>query len=301
MTGARLAAWILVAAGIAVGSMREVIPPEALRHGDDVVLAADFHVHGFPGDGTLAPWDLSREAARRGLDAIALTNHNNQLSWWFRRVVRPPEDGALLIQGEELTAVGYHVASVGTQGVVDWSQPAAAAARAIRERGGVSIAAHPAGSRMTGFDAAAIAELDGFEAAHPLMFAFDDGRRDLRAFEQRARAIKPSIAAIGSSDFHFFAPIGLCRTFVFARERSAPAILDAISRGRTVACDGEGVVYGPENLKPVVMDACRAAAGSPARDATNAGRIGATLLWVGLLALVLFGAREPNHPPPATP
>ena len=293
LTFARLAAWGLVISGVAAGSSREVIPAEPIRHADEVVLAADFHVHGFPGDGLLPPWDLSREAARRGLDAIALTNHNNHLAWRLARAMPWTTGGALVIQGEELTSVGYHMASVGADRTVDWRPPAAASARAIHARGGVAIAAHPAGKGMKGFDAAAIAEIDGYEAAHPLMFVFEDGRRDLREFERRARAIKPGIAAIGSTDFHYFAPIGFCRTFVFARERSAPAIVDAIKRGRTVACDGAGVVYGPPELTQVVEGPCRAAAGSPARDASAAGRAGAALLWVGLCAVVLLGHRTP--------
>ena len=139
--------------------------------------------------------------------------------------------------------------------------------------------------------------IDGYEAAHPLMFSATQGRRDLRAFEQRARAIKPGLAAIGSTDFHFFAPLGFCRTFVFATERSAPAILDAIKRGRTVACDAAGEVYGAAELMQVVSDACRAAAGSPARDASSAGRLGAALLWFGLFAVILLGHSEnPENP-----
>ena len=51
------------------------------------VLSADLHVHSFPGDGALPPWALASEARRRGLDIIALTNHNQMLSWtltnWF--------------------------------------------------------------------------------------------------------------------------------------------------------------------------------------------------------------------------
>ena len=291
LTLARVAAWGLVLAGLVAGSFRQVASPQALRHGDDLVLAADFHVHGFPGDGSLLPWDLSREAARRGLDAIALTNHNNQLSWRLVRAFPAFADGALLIQGEELTSVGYHMASVGADGTVDWRQPAAAAVRAIRQRGGVAIAAHPVGQEAKGFDAAALAELDGYEAAHPLMFALEKDRRELRAFELRALAAKPGIAAIGSTDFHSFAPLGFCRTFVFARERTATAIVEAIRRGRSVACDAEGEVYGPADLTPVVVAACRAAAGSPARDASSVSGFSAPLLWAGLLALVLLGVR----------
>ena len=45
---------------------------------------------------------------------------------------------------------------------------------------------------------------------------------------------------IGSPDFHYFAPVGLARTYLFARDASQEAVLDAIRRGATVACDGLG-------------------------------------------------------------
>jgi len=109
---ARIAARVLAIGGVIAGSSREVIPVQVLRHGDELVLSADLHVHGFPGDGTLPPWDLSREAARRGLDAIALTSHNNQLAWWLAGVMPSPADGVLVIHGQELTAAGYHMASM---------------------------------------------------------------------------------------------------------------------------------------------------------------------------------------------
>lgn len=292
---ARGLSWLVVAAGLFAGwnaaPSRRADPP---RYGTEVILEADFHVHSFPGDGSLAPWDLAVEANRRGLDAIALTNHNHRLSWLLAQWLPLPVDGALLIPGEELTSVRYHMAAVGSGENVSWRQDAASAARAIHAQGGVAIAAHPAGKDADAFDDAAIDVIDGVEAAHPLAYVVADGRRDLTAFYQRAKARRPAIAAIGSTDFHFFAPVGFCRTFVFASARSASAIVDAIRRGRTVACDASGQTFGPSDLSSVVADACRAAAGAPARDLSWADTASASLLWLGLLALIVVGASEPD-------
>jgi len=290
--GPRTIAGGLVAIGLLLG--RQVDPPQVapLRYGDAVVLAVDFHVHSFPGDGSLAPWDLAAEARRRGLDAIALTNHNHRLQWIVMQALALHPDGAVLIRGEELTSVGYHMAVAGTERNVDWRQAAAEAVARIHDEGGIAIAAHPAGKGTTGFDDRAIDLVDGVEVAHPLIYFFEDGRRDLARFYARAKARRPAIAAIGSTDFHNFAPVGFCRTFVFARERSVPAILDAVRRGATVACDASGITYGPDHLSAVVADACRAAAGAPAIAGTWTDSAGMWLVWFGLLALVLLGPRE---------
>ena len=284
-------AWGVVVIGILLGGQGQSPQRAALRHGEDLVLAVDFHVHSFPGDGSMTPWDLAVEAQRRGLDAIALTNHNHRLQWMLTQALQFEPHGALLIPGEELTSIGYHLAVAGTERNVAWHQAAADAAARIHDQGGIAIAAHPAGKETTGFDDRAIDAVDGVEAAHPLIYVLADGRRDLAQFYARARARRPHIAAIGSTDYHFFAPVGLCRTFVFARERSVAAIVDAVRRGATVACDASGTTYGPPDLSAVVADACRAAAGAPPVAATWVDSAGMWLAWAGLLGLVLLGAR----------
>ncbi len=78
--GPRAVAALLVLAGLVL-TMNAAAPAVRAREpkAGYQVLAADFHVHSFPGDGVLPPWDLAVEARRRGLDAIALTNHNAML------------------------------------------------------------------------------------------------------------------------------------------------------------------------------------------------------------------------------
>lgn len=293
LTLARRLAWMTMSAGVLAGfaiADPPVRPP--LRSGEFTILAGDFHVHSFPGDGTLAPWSLAREASRRGLDVIGLTNHNNMVSWRVTQAMPWASRGAMLIPGEELTSVGYHMAAVGITRTVPWRQPAAAAARAIQAEGGVAIAAHPVFGARGGFDAAALAALDGFEAAHPAQHEWPEAARELAEFRERAFAARQSIAAIGSTDFHATAPLGLCRTFVFVTDVSQRGVLDAIRAGRTVACDGDGKTYGPPALSAAVADACARAAGSPALDASAIGSIGALLLWMGCLGLAVLGVSE---------
>jgi len=285
----RLAAALVVVVGLIVGlSVPAAAPRPVPQRGGFFLLAGDFHVHSFPGDGSLAPWDIAREAARRGLDVVALTNHNSMLSSRLAGYFVSPS-AALLIPSEEITGVGFHLAAVGVDRTIDWRGRVTDAAAAVHARGGLLIAAHPSARFQPAFDAPAVAALDGVEAAHP-MIHFDAGtRREIAAFYQRVAAEHPGIAAIGSSDFHNFAPVGLSRTFLFSKSRAREGVLEAIRAGRTVACDGTGQAYGPAELTALVADDCRRAAGAPPNDASLADRLATWCICLGLVALVVLG------------
>jgi hypothetical protein len=277
-----------LAVGIALGGVRGDSPASPMTAGAYTVLTADLHVHGWP-DG-IPPWDAVREAARRRLDVIALTSHNSLRGWWlWSHAPWRPDNGVLVLPGEELTSVGYHMALVGITTPVDWRQPAAAAAKAAHAQGGVAILAHPAdrvfGRLVTARDLAA---LDGLEVAHP------GGKGEGKYGETfaYARAVNPGVAAIGSSDFHYFAPIGLCRTYVFVRTPDAAGVLDAIRAGRTVACDGSGRTLGPAELAGFVRERCRTDAALPPVGDSRLSRAGAALSWIALLAFVLAGCGD---------
>lgn len=283
---------MVLAAGLALaGTVQDPPPAPRLAHDGFVVLAGDFHVHSFPGDGALLPGDIAREARRRGLDVVALTNHNSMLSSRLARLLPSPANGALLIPGQELTAARYHMGAIGVPSPIGWRQSAASAAVEIRARGGVAIAFHPAGKHATSFDDA-LEVLDGIEAAHPLIHGFEEGRRDMEAFYRRAKTRRPAVAAIGSTDFHHFAPLGLARTYLFARDASQGAVLDAIRRGATVACDGLGGTHGPAALVAVVAADCRRAATAQPEGAGAADTIATVCAWLGVLALVVVGSVE---------
>jgi hypothetical protein len=289
----RALGWILLSAGLIAGALAADAPLRTPpRVGGYTMLAGDFHVHSFPGDGVLPPWDIAHEAARRGLDVVGLTNHNHTLSWRLASIVPWDHRGAMLIPGVEQTSVHYHMAAIGITRPVDWNQSAADAARAIQQAGGIAIAAHPAGPGRVGFDDAAIDAIDGFEAAHSLMEDWPEGAAQLASFAHDALARRPRLAQIGSTDFHAMAPIGLCRTFLFVTDVSPAGVLDAIRAGRTVACDAHGRTYGPDDLARLAAVACGQAAGSPARDASWSRSLGAAALWLGLLVLVVAGADE---------
>lgn len=279
----------LFLSGLLVGSAADVPDTRAPMFDRGYrILAADFHVHAFPGDGALTPSDLLREARRRRLDVIALTNHNQMLAARFAAPWSPAGD-VMLLAGQEVTASRFHLAAVGLTHPVDWRGSIQEVAAAVHEQGGVAIGAHPAGPDAVAFDAAAAAALDGLEVAHPMMELTERFRQDLAGVYARAAQVKPTIAPIGSSDYHFFGSMGLCRTYLFVREVTPGAVLDAVRSGRTVACDQQGNVTGHPDLSRSVIADCRTNADARLQSPA-AETLSLALTWFGLLGLVLTGS-----------
>lgn len=285
----------LWAVGLLIGSLADrTVPSDPQFAGGYRVVAADLHVHSYPGDGLLPPWEVSHEARRRRLDAVALTNHNQMLPARLAALVPLPQD-ALLIPGEEITTPGYHMAAVGIVRTVGWRHTVAEAAADIHAQGGAAIASHPQRFVWPAFDRAGILAIDGVEAAHAGMEFKGHNREEFAAFHSRARAIHPHIAAIGSSDFHTLAPMGLCRTYLFVRDVTVEGFVDAIRGGRTVACDARGQTYGDPDLTRLVGDRCRTDASWDPTAAAD--RVGLGCALAGLVGIVIFdGGRRPLGP-----
>ncbi len=283
VVGAGLAAAGMIAATLAEPAMRV----DVRQLGDERILAVDLHVHTTPGDGALLPWDLAREARRRGLDAIAITAHNQMVAIHATAPLSTPF-GVLLIPGEEVTMPFVHVAAIDLHHAVDWRGSIRSVVAAIHAQGGVAIAAHPAEADRRAWTDDAFRLVDGVEVAHPTMYISPRDRADLKSAYAQALQVHPTIAAIGSSDEHTAEPIGLCRTYVFVRAVTTAAIVDAIRRGRTVACDGDGVATGPEPLAAAVADSCQADAAAGRRTPTMP-RLATAIAWIGLVGLAFCG------------
>jgi PHP-associated len=289
VSAARVTCVLACAAGLALAARTNAIPaapPE--RAFGYTVLAADLHVHGSP-DG-IPPWDAVQEARRRRLDVVALTSHNSMIGWWLWRHAPHREPGVMVLPGEELTSVGYHMAIVGLRQTITWHRSAASAAAAAHAQDAVAILAHPSGSlfrRVVTDDV--LRAVDGIEVAHPSKEPSNHARQDFADVYGRASTLR-RVAAIGSSDFHYFGPIGVCRTYLFVREATPDGVLEAIRAGRTVACDARGRTTGAGVLADAVARRCAADATLPPAGDTFAARAGTTLAWCALAALVVLGA-----------
>ena len=294
----RLSAALLLlgalAGTLAGAGLPEADPP---RDGSFLLLAGDFHVHGFPGDGALPAWELRNEAKRRGLDVIALTNHNQRLAGrigrWMARGTATP----LVLRAEEITGAHYHIAALGIEDTISGTLKAAEAVAAVHAQGGAAIAAHPVKLFWSGWDLEARRTIDGAEVAHPQVIGDPVSRAEMIEFFRSARQLNPTLAPIGSTDYHFRQPLGVCRTYVFAREYSEAGVVEAIRAGRTVAFDPDGRGFGDPNLV-AAAERVRASIARPARWRSFADRLSGLLGMGGLLGVILFSSRESSIPNP---
>jgi hypothetical protein len=275
---------LLFLGALATGTVADSVPARTRkRAGAYWILAADLHVHAFPGDGALLPWTLRREAQHAGLDVIAVTNHNQTIAARFARWVAGGDD-PIVIPGSEITNPGFHVSAVGIRQPVNWNQAAAAIIEQVHAQGGVAIAAHPERRYWPGWDNRAVALLDGAEVAHPGRHEDPAVARDFDAFYDRLRNARPRAAAIGSSDFHANPLLGQCRTYVVARDWSEAGVLDAIRAGRTVAEDGNGRLYGDAEFVKLV-EANRPAGRSDQQAPLR--RLSVVVAWLALGGILL--------------
>jgi hypothetical protein len=246
MISPRLLSGCLLLVAIAAGTFSDVPNQKhPATMGGYHVLAADFHVHTFPlSASTLAPWDVVLEAQRQGLDAIAITGHDQVLAgkigqWFSRRV-----GGPTVLVGEEIISPHYHLVAVGIHTTISWRRSAAAAIDEVHQQGGIAIAAHPVAEFWPAFVAEAMTKLDATEVLQPIAYSTEDASKQLQQLYGRKR-----LTAIGSSDYHGLGPLGLCHTYVFVREDTEPGILDALRQGHTVVYDSRnGRAYGDPEL-----------------------------------------------------
>lgn len=283
---------MLVVVGIVGGVRRQWLRDDVVAaHAADpscadcVVLDVDLHAHTRFSDGMLSPMELVLLAKRRGLDAVAVTEHNvlfpAQIARWFSALV----DGPIVLTGQEVTTRRYHLIAVGLRERVVPQNDLRAVIAEVHRQGGVAIAAHPTRRYWPAFDAVRD-DLDATEVVHPASFrpSGSFSWSEMVAFYERPG--QKRLTAVGASDYHFLEALGVCRTQVIAAERSEAAILDALRTGAThvVAPDGRrfGRVQGE-------LPAARAALGYRAFDGLDA--VTRIMGWLGVMGLLLFRRR----------
>lgn len=274
---------------------RHTDPPA--HRGEYLVLEADFHAHTRFSDGFLSPLDVVLQARRRGLDVLAITEHNltfpGQIARWYSQRL----DGPIVLVGEEVTTNRFHLHGIGLTRRVDASQSVRDVIADIHAQGGVAIAAHPVRRFWPTFEPVRD-RLDGAEVMHPLVFggaSRSAGWRweEIRQFYVKARADGHPLMAIGSSDYHFFSPLGVCRTLLFTRGQTEADVMEALRARRTVVYDPSGTPYGDPDMIALLE---RDPYATRVQDYDDHGRgagdwIVRVVGFLGLLGVVLFAGR----------
>jgi hypothetical protein len=105
-------------------------------------LAGDLHAHSVHSDGALTVDQLACLARRRGLDFLAVTDHNTT-SHHRQLAAAAARTGVLLLPGQEVTTDTGHANCLGEVGWVDFRAPADAWLAAAEAGGGLLSVNHP--------------------------------------------------------------------------------------------------------------------------------------------------------------
>ena len=198
-----------------------------------MTIKADLHVHSLASpDGRSSLAALAREARRRGLGAVAVTDHN-------LCTPLPEQADVLFIPGTEISTRQGHVLGLFLEQPVDFaalvpggSMPSAeAAVREIRRCGGLAVIAHPFESANA--DGAALEKLplDGVECANARAAMKHRDAND----RARALAARRGLPQTGGSDAHGADELAACWTELDAGACTLPELRAALAAGRSKA------------------------------------------------------------------
>ena len=177
-------------------------------------MRIDLHVHTAAShDGLMKPRGIIKTAIKRGLDGIAVTDHNTFSG--VEAVVKAAPEGFLVIPGVEFSTDMGHVLALFIGGdVTDGIERDAkgrvglsALSRAVRGAGGLLIAAHPFHGRAE-LPAELDSLVDGMETHNSREMA-----RDPRSVE-RVLGAAGGLWTSGGSDAHLYAELGRAYTIL---------------------------------------------------------------------------------------
>jgi hypothetical protein len=190
--------------------------------------AGDLHAHTTHSDGTLSIAQLTAAAAGRGLDFLAVTDHNTVSHHRHLPAVGAAYD-VCLVHGQEVTTHAGHANAFGDVGWVDFRRPAAQWLSDVEERGGLLSVNHPIQDDCGWLYPVRTGFLELWHISWFLDLTATGPWAYLRATHERP-------VLLGGSDFHTpdqGYPPGTPTTWVAAEDRTPEAILDAIRHGRT--------------------------------------------------------------------
>jgi hypothetical protein len=200
----------------------------------------DLHSHTNHSDACGSLAELAAEGRLRGLDFLAVTDHNTISHLPFLGA----RDGLLLVPGEEVTTYHGHMNVWGNTRLVDFRARTASELRSVidaaHDQGAIVCASHPNVPGM-GWSFGYDLPLDCLEVWHGQAEVWNSAT--LALWEQLLAAGR-SVVAVGGSDVHIgkrgTAVPGEPTTWVRASSLSDAHLLDALRAGRVVITASDG-------------------------------------------------------------
>src|SRR5215469_1173309 len=215
-------------------------------------LAGDLHSHTVHSDGVLTVPELARFAASRGLDFLAVTDHNT-VSHHHELASAAAAHQIALIPGQEVTTERGHANAFGDLPWVDFREPPDAWLTATEQGGGLLSVNHPYGGQVSWTAV--------MQRRPPLIEVWHWSWLDLRWTAPLSwwLAWHPGAIGVGGSDWHrpgSDAPPGSPTTWVLAEAAEPSAVLAGVADGRVaISASREGPLLLRVDGELVAVDA----------------------------------------------
>jgi predicted metal-dependent phosphoesterase TrpH len=199
-------------------------------------LRIDLHVHTtFSPDSLITPEQLVFFARKRGLDGVAVTDHDRL-------------DGALkiaektdflILPGMEISSLNGHIVALNVQEKIAKGLTSEETVDRIHDAGGIAIACHPIAFFKGSLGKYASSKFDAIEVINSSVLPF---RYSVKRSQQLA--LRLGIARVAGTDAHYAPEIGCAYTIVDAE----PRVLDIVNAIKNGKCQPFGAAI-PLNLR----------------------------------------------------
>ena len=190
-------------------------------------IRADLHVHTtYSNDSLITPKDLVYYAKKRGLNAVAVTDHNFLEGAY--KIAK--ETDFLIIPGMEVSSADGHIVALNVNELIPRGFSAVETVERIHKAGGVAIACHPYVYFKGCLRDNVCASFDAIEVINARAVPF---KNSVKKAEEAAERLK--LSRVAGTDAHYGPQIGYGYTVIEAEEPTVEAISKAIVDGRCQA------------------------------------------------------------------
>jgi predicted metal-dependent phosphoesterase TrpH len=185
-------------------------------------VKADLHVHStYSSDSVITPKELVFYAKKRGLTAVAVTDHNQVEG--AQKIAK--ETDFLIIPGTEVSSMHGHIVGLNVNEIIPIGLSADETVDRIHKAGGIAIACHPFALMKGSVGKYVSGKFDAVEVINASAFPFS--RATSKANQLAERLKLPKVAG---TDAHYGPVIGQAYTLIES-EANVEAIVKAITNG----------------------------------------------------------------------
>ena len=185
-------------------------------------VKADLHVHTtYSSDSVITPKQLVFYAKKRGLTAVAVTDHNHVEG--AQKIAKQTD--FLIIPGTEVSSMHGHIVGLNVNTLIPRGLSADETVDRIHKAGGIAIACHPFTLLKSSIGKHVSGKFDAVETINASAFPFN--RATSKANQLAERLKLPKVAG---TDAHYGPVIGQAYTLIDS-EPNVEAIVKAIKNG----------------------------------------------------------------------